>query len=178
MTPLEVQENFGVLPAEFPMWSEVVACLYHTWDDLLKSKSRKLNCKEWLAIYGDPDSLPLVVCRAEEGFQPSIGTSMVRIPCKIQLFTVKQASKSLEEIPVDTPKFPTTWDEYGDDIVQLCRGLVCRVRILEVIKGPKKASIWLYYRLISKLEWDPRRMYWPEAKEFMKYSSKQGRELL
>ena len=103
---------------------------------------------------------------------------MVRIPRKTQLFTVKQALKSLEEIPGDTLKFPTTWDEYGDDIVQLCHSIVCRVRILEVIKGPKKASIWLYYRLISKLEWDPGRMYWPEAKEFMKYSSKQGKELL
>ena len=178
MTPLEVQENFGLLLVEFPMWSAVVARLYRTWDDLLKSSSRKLNCGEWLAIYGDPDSLPLVVCRVEEGSQPSTGTNMVRIPRKTQLLSVEQPSKSLEEIPGDTPKFPTIWDEYGDDTVQLCRGLVCRVRILEVIKGPKKASIWLYYRPISKLEWDPGCMYWPEAKEFMKYTSKQGRELL
>ena len=178
MTPLEVQENFGLLPVEFPTWSVVVTRLYHTWDDLLKSRSRKINCGEWLAIFGDMDSAPLAVCRAEEGFQPSTGTSMVRIPHKTQLFTVKQALKSLEEIPGDTPKFPTTWDEFGDDTIQLYRNTVCRLRILEVIKGPKKASIWLYYRMISKLDWDPGRMYWPEAKEFMKYSSKQGRELL
>ena len=118
MTPLEVQENFGLLPAEFPVSTTVVACLYRTWEDLLKSSSRRLDCGEWMAIYGDSDSLlPLVVYRAEEGFQPSVGTSMVRIPRKTQLFTVKQSSKTLEEIPVDTSKFPTTWDEYGDDIV-------------------------------------------------------------
>ena len=49
---------------------------------------------------------------------------------------------------------------------------------MEVVKGPKKASIWLYYGMISKLEWDPGRMSWPDSKEFMKFSSKQGRELL
>ena len=130
MTPLKVQENFDLLPAELLMWTAVVARLYRTWEDLLKSSSRRLDYGEWLAIYGDSDNLlPLVVCRAKEGFQPSVGTSMVRIPRKTQLFTVKQASKTLEEIPDNTSKFPTTWDEYGEDTVHLCCSLVCRVRI-------------------------------------------------
>ena len=30
MTPLEVQDNFGLLPTEFPAWSVVVTRLYHT----------------------------------------------------------------------------------------------------------------------------------------------------
>ena len=55
---------------------------------------------------------------------------------------------------------------------------MCRVRVLEAIKGPKKSSIWWYYGPISKLIWDPGRLQWPEAKEFMKYTSNQGRDLL
>ena len=99
MTPLEVQENFDLLPAEFPVWFAVVSRLYQTWKDVLKFSSRRLDYGEWLAIYGDTDSLlPLVVCRAEEGFQPSVGTSMVRIPRKVQLFAIKQSLKTLEEI--------------------------------------------------------------------------------
>ena len=177
MTPREAQENFGLLPTEFPVWSVLVARIYHTWDDLLKARSGKINCREWLAIFEDTDNLPLVVCRAEGGFQPSIGNSTLTIPHKIQLFTVKHVSKLLEEIPSDMPKFSITWDELGEDTVQVCRCIVCRVRILEVIKGPKKTTIWLYYGLTSKLEWNPGCMYWSDSKEFMKYSSKQGREL-
>ena len=33
-------------------------------------------------------------------------------------------------------------------------------------------------KLTSKLDWDPGRMFWSDSKEFLKYSSKQGRELL
>ena len=178
MNPLEVQENFGLLSKEFPAWSGIVIRLYHTWADLLKANSKKINCGEWLAVFGDLDSVPLAIYRTEEGFQPSTSISTVRIPSKTQLFMVKMASKSLEEIQGDSPKFSTIWDELGDDMVQLCRGKVCRVRVVEVIKGPKKTPIWLYYGMISKLDWDPGRMCWLEAKEFMKYSSKQGRELL
>ena len=109
MTPLEVQENFGLLPAEFLVWTAAVSCLYQTWKDVLKFSSRRLDYGEWLAIYGDTDSLlPLMVCGAEEGFQPFVGTNMVRIPRKAQLFAVKQSSKTLEEIPDDTSRFPTT----------------------------------------------------------------------
>ena len=179
MTPLEVQENFGLLPAKFLVWTAAISCLYQTWEDVLKFSSRRLDCREWLAVYGDTDNLlPLVVCRAEEGFQPLVDTSMVRIPQKVQPFVVKQSSKTQEEIPDDTLWFPTTWDEYGDDIVQLCYSFICKVRIIEVTRGPKKTSVWLYYGLVSKLEWDPSCMHWPESKEFIKYTSNQGRELL
>ena len=178
MTPIEIQDKYGLLPAEFPIWSAIVIRIYHTWDDLLKARSSMLKCGEWMAIFGESDSFPVAVCRADEGFQPSTSNSILRIPRKIQLFTVKQVSKTLEVIPEEMPKFPIIWDERGDDTVQLCHGKVCRVRVVEVIKGPKKSPIWLYYGLISKLEWDPGQMYWPDFKEFLKYTSKQGRELL
>ena len=149
------------------------------WDNLIRSSPRKINRGEWLAVYGVAgDPIPIVVCRAEEGFQPAVGTSMVKIPHKIQLFKVKWLSKTLEEISSDSLQLPSVWDEYGDDTVQLCCGSVCRVRVLEAIKGPKKSSIWWYYGPISKLIWDPGRLQWPEAKEFMKYTSNQGRDLL
>ena len=84
LTPLEAQVKFGLLPDEFPIWSEVVARLYRIWDNLLRTSPRKLVCREWLAIYGDADSLlPIVVRREEEGFQPETGTSMVKIPRKM-----------------------------------------------------------------------------------------------
>ena len=178
MNPLEVQGKFGLLTAELQIWAGVVIRLYHTWADLLKASSKKIECGEWVAVFGDLDCAPLAVCKTKEGFQPSTGFSVVKIPSKTQLFTIKLASKLLDVFPGDSPKFPVIWDERGDDTLQVCRGTVCRVRVLEVIKGPKKTPILLYYGMIRKLDWDPGRMYWPEAKEFMRYLSKQGRELL
>ena len=179
LTPLEAQMKFELLPGKFTVWSEVVAHLYQIWSNLLRSSPRKLACREWLAIYGDADSLlPIVVCRADEGFQPETRTSMVKIPCNSQLYKVKRSSKTLEEITNDDLLLPTTWDEYGDDTVQLCFSLVYRVRVLEATKGPKKTAIWWYYGPISKLVWEPGRLHWPKAKDFMKFTSNQGRELL
>ena len=179
LTPPEAQEKFGLLPPEFPVWSVVVAHLDSMWENLIRTSPRKLTYGEWMAIYGDAgDLLPIVVCRAEEDFQPVVGTCMIKIPHKTQLFKVKWLSKTLEEILGDSLKLSTVWDEHGDDTVQLCCGTVCRVRVLEAIKGPKKSSIWWYYGPISKLVWDPHRMQWLEAKDFMKYTSNQGRELL
>ena len=107
-----------------------------------------------------------------------IDTNMVRIPQKVQLYAVKQVSKSLEETLEDASQFSTTWDERGNDTLQLCFGFVSRVRVIEVIRGPNKTSVWLYYGMVSKFEWDPSCMHWLESKEFMKYTSNQGRELL
>ena len=132
-----------------------------------------------MAIFDDSGgSMPVVVCRAEEGFQPTVGTGVFKIPSKTQLFTVKQASMTLEETAGDTLNLLSTWDDIGNDTVQLCRGTMHRVRVMEAIKGPKKTTIWWYYGPTSKLVWDPGRLQWPEAKEFTKFSSNQGRELL
>ena len=117
MNPIEVQDSYGLLTEEFPAWLEVVTRLYHTWADLLKVRLGKINCGEWLAVFGDMDSALLAVYRSEEGFQPPVGFNTVRIPRKTKLFTVKLASKALEEIPADPPMFPTIWDEIGDDTV-------------------------------------------------------------
>ena len=99
LTSPEVQEKYGLLPTEASAWPEVITRLYNMWGNLIRSSPRKINCGEWLAVYGVAgDPIPIVVCRAEEGFQPAVGTSMVKIPHKIQLFKVKWLSKTLEEI--------------------------------------------------------------------------------
>ena len=81
LTRLEAQLKFELLPSELPVWAEIVARLYQRWGNLLRSSPRMLACGEWLAVYGDADSpLPIVVCKADEGFHPETGTSLVKIP--------------------------------------------------------------------------------------------------
>ena len=46
ITPLEVQENFGLLLAQYLVWTAAISCLYQTWEDVLKFSSRRLDCGE------------------------------------------------------------------------------------------------------------------------------------
>ena len=102
---------------------------------------------------------------------------MIRIPRKIRIFNVKRISKSLDDLLEDSVAFSIAWDEIGDDTVKQCFGFVARVRVVEVVRGPKKVTIFLYYGVVGKLEWDPNRYCSPETKSFMNYTSTLGREL-
>jgi hypothetical protein len=57
-------------------------------------------------------------------------------------------------------------------------GYTARVRIQETTKGPRRKSILLYYGKIRELNWDPARLKWPGDVDFLKYSTKLGRDLL
>jgi hypothetical protein len=57
-------------------------------------------------------------------------------------------------------------------------GVLSRVQIQCVLKGPKKKAILLYYGKIRDLTWDPTRLQRPGNLEFMQYSTKLGRKLL
>ena len=143
LSPPEAQEKFNLLPVELPIWAEVVIRLHRRWRNLLRSSSRKINCGEWLAIFGDTaGSMPIVVCKVVEGFQPEVGAGSVKIPRSTQLFSVKQSSMTLEETSGDSLNLPALWDDLGNDTVQLCYGAIHKVRVLEATKGPKKTTIW------------------------------------
>ena len=46
------------------------------------------------------------------------------------------------------------------------------------MRGSKKFSIFLYYEMVSKLEWDSNMYCWLATKTFMNYTSILGREVL
>jgi hypothetical protein len=57
-------------------------------------------------------------------------------------------------------------------------GIVARVRVAEVVKGPKKVCINLFYGKMKSLGWDPNKFRWNASTPFMRFSTKLGRELL
>jgi hypothetical protein len=57
-------------------------------------------------------------------------------------------------------------------------GIPARVRVQDVMRGPKRKIILLYYRKVRELCWDPGRLQWPGKVQFMHYSTKLGRKLL
>ena len=65
---------------------------------------------------------------------------------------MEQALKSLKEILENSYLLSTTWDAWDNDTIMQYFKYVGRVKIVEVMRGSKKASILLYYSLMSKLE--------------------------
>ena len=51
MTPIEVQDRFGLLPIEVPMWAATLIQLYQKWEGIIRQSSRQIQCGEWLGIF-------------------------------------------------------------------------------------------------------------------------------
>jgi hypothetical protein len=66
----------------------------------------------------------------------------------------------------------------GEDLEPPVRGIIRRVRVITVVRGPKKISTNLFYGRSDMLEWDPERYQWNSSVPFMSYTSKVGRILL
>jgi hypothetical protein len=53
-------------------------------------------------------------------------------------------------------------------------GIPAQVRVQDVLKRPRKKTIYLYYGKVRDLNWDPDRLQWPSGVKFMSYSTKLG----
>jgi hypothetical protein len=53
-----------------------------------------------------------------------------------------------------------------------------KVRVVEMIRGPKKRKVLLFYGRIKDLRWDPDMYTWPGQQPLMSYNTKLGRDLL
>lgn len=51
-------------------------------------------------------------------------------------------------------------DHRGEDLIKTFKGLVRRVRIVPVVRRPKKKEFLLFYGRVDQLEWDPKRYMW------------------
>jgi hypothetical protein len=48
----------------------------------------------------------------------------------------------------------------------------------QVIKGPKKRKVLLFYGKVRNLKWNPGRVFWTGSKLLMSYSTQMGRQML
>jgi hypothetical protein len=144
------------------------------------------------------NSLPEVVFQA--GNIPTLilgcEAQVWQLPRHLQLFSILPVSKSLAKT-----ECREDCRQDGVPCAQI-HGRLCRVRVIEVVRGPKKEAIPLFYGKTQQLESDPAKFSWPKQAPvrdhrraaqrasqgrdpppvapvpIMKYSAKMGRELL
>ena len=178
LTAEEAKMNFGLLEGEVGAWEATIRLVQDTWRDLLHL--RPAPCYgEWIAVFADNNATePMLVCLTGETLHPHLGPSIHNIPLDVPVYTVKELSGSLMEIPVSLKLDTMVYDRRGGNGVTKVVGCVRRVRVVEVKRGPKKTSILLYYGRIIDLESDPHRLQWNKDTTFMSYTSNLGHKLL
>jgi hypothetical protein len=96
-------------------------------------------------------------------------------------YTVNAQSAILAIMPEDNRMKGARWESWdlsGDNIESPVIGLMRRVRVIPVKRGPKKSSIMFYYGCSDQLEWDPDRYQWNISIPLMNYTVELDRTLL
>lgn len=165
---MELQAKFGLLTEEFGAWTATTA--------------PRVECGEWIGIFIEvEDTKPKVICLRSIEFQPCLGLYNIEIPWKPDLFIPNTTSTPyLSVISKETRSQTATWDANGGTLVDRLQGMIRRVRIAIVTRGPKKKKILLYYGRVDHLQWDPERFHWNwiGGTPFMNYTTKMGRLML
>jgi hypothetical protein len=69
------------------------------------------------------------------------------------------------------------WDVRGEDL-ELPVGIMCRVRVMTITRGPKKTCTYLFYGKSDSLTWNLERFQWNSNTPIMSYTAEMGREIL
>lgn len=103
------------------------------------------------------------------------------IPCELRLYKVGNSSMPHLIEDIDVMRNPIQVGDGGqNNRVHRLQGLVKKVKVTSVNKGTKENEFFLFYGLVDRLTWDPRKFRWKWIEEIsiMKYSTKVGRDLL
>ena len=148
------------------------------WGDLFRLPD-VLKLGLWAVVFADNlVSMPMVVCQAAEQFHPVLGPGIHAIPSSVPIYEVRQPLATLSEISFSTWLETARYDQRGDDVVNELIGVVRRVRVVIVKRGPKKSIILFYYGKVRDLDWDLERLQWVDGVPLMEFTSKIGRKML
>jgi hypothetical protein len=70
------------------------------------------------------------------------------------------------------------WDCSSNDLESPARGVMQRVRVVMVKKGPKKTCMLMFYGRSDRLIWDPDCYQWDVGTLIMNYTLELGRKIL
>jgi hypothetical protein len=161
----EVREQFGLRPAEFMAWNAVTLRIANIRRRFWLSSIDRPAPEKWVGIYNDPtDLMPSVVVQGNElsmGIN-GVGWQNVELIVDACTYVVLPNSRSLTPVPQNPPS----------PVLSMQQGFLERVRVEQVITGPKKKKILLFYGKVKDLRWDPGRVLWSNSKPLMSYSTR------
>jgi hypothetical protein len=192
-------EKFGLLRMEHGAWTGVIDSLSTIWAGLLGGAKPTVDPQEWLGLFCEPDDgFPKFVLLAGNNPELVVGLAAQawKIPLCTKVFVVQPLSRSLV-----MAQLPETCRPNEVPCTRIF-GRLCRVRVSEVTRGPKKTAILICYSETQRLSWDPAKFSWPKQAPpqnyrrgaqhhgrnqgpitkapvpFLKYTAKMGRNLL
>jgi hypothetical protein len=84
--------------------------------------------------------------QTKEFFEPKLGPGTCWVPLSAHAYAVNKLSAMLTIIPEERRLAGVRWDAAGEDFISLIRGVVRRVRVIEVKRGHKKCRMLFYGR--------------------------------
>jgi hypothetical protein len=173
------QIKFDLKLEETGAWNSAIRIMNQKWGYILNTPRGQAVTGEWLGVY--PNSTansPSLVVQAKEHFEPKLGVRNFWIPISSATYIVNGHSATLALIPADNRLKGAQWDSFGEDLESPARGILQRVRVVTVKKGPKKTHTLLFYGQSDHLMWNPNRYQWAGATPIMNYTSELGRRML
>jgi hypothetical protein len=169
------EERYSLLPTEFEGWNRIGRRLSQEGSRLLLHTPIRPKDDEWIGLFETANaSEPSLVFQGQAA-QNCILNNVEQILVLMRRHdTYCPMSTSRILLPMSQPAHAVAC---ADNRWQVT-GHPMRVRVQEIVKGPRKRKILLYYGKTRNLDWDPTRWKWPGSIDFMKYSTKMGRELL
>ena len=176
--PAEVASHrFGLEAREHGTWDAVTSMLTRYWGALLNFAICSTP-GEWLGIFRPQDLHPEFVFQSPGGrnWQVGVNPQLFHLPMVSLLFTVMRTACCLVRVSDDV-RLERAVIHLMEPETRLS-GVLHRVRVATVIKGPKKVITHFFYGKTDLLKWDPNRFSWPGNTPYMMYTSKLGRQWL
>ena len=173
----EASRRFGLEPHEQQAWGAVTSMLTRYWGGLLHDDNWS-SSGEWLGVFRPQDPHPDFVFQSPGGrnWQVGLNSQHFHLLLDCPLFTMLKAACCLSQVSDDLRLDQATINLMEPET--RLSGVLHRVRVVSVTRGPRKVITHLFYGKIALLDWDPNRFAWPGNTSFMQYTSKLGREWL
>jgi hypothetical protein len=139
LPPVEIQRRFGLLPGETSAWQATMRLIRRTWRELLRRNPPLTTPGEWYGFYASvADSTPFSVVKMCTKFAPRRIADVVTIevPVDVPTYTVQYPSSILQESTYEQRCIGAHWDLRGEDMVSQIMGIMRRVRVVPVTRGP------------------------------------------
>lgn len=163
-------------------WSAATPAIKAYWADILSLPKEMVQGREWLEIFQNPEaSLRHTIWQPYTLTQIHSDVSNIEITRGIRLIQVSNSSiPFLVELPEEVCNLSLVIDKIETKMIHMLIGMVTKMRVVLVKRGPRNIEIKLYYGIVENLVWDPRIFSWKDDKNvpIMNYSTKLDKEIL